>query len=850
MSDISPIALQLILSGQDQVKQGLKDTAGGLKDVTTAAQETAQQLRNAINVGGAEAWSPAISALKQLQAEEKAAAQAAKDLATAEKQSARDFAQAEKEKAQLAKDFAQQQVAAQKLIMDADKQAAQAKVFAAQQAQTAQQKMMSNLATLRMAGMELTMVGAGGLMLDRKLEETAKNVDGVEQRLRSLLQVQGRAGDAPGIEAKITQTTEEGHFASSNEIRNATVLLASYSMETEHIKTLLPDVARQARTMGLSLDEVANQFGKAYGSGNVGMLRRAGVALTNTEIEAVKAAYGISQANGQMEFMKAVTAAVERNSVALGDSLTDAQKAANDLAREGEKAMTAMGEGAQEARREVGGVEAALLHVLNVSPGVERAAGYLNFFSSTALTAAGSVLTISSQAAITLAALDNMGITGVAALTAIKTAALGVLGPLLAVAGGVMLGSTIANSEGWKRITQKGEFDAVWKHLNEVNADKNASKDFKARTFAEGIDKFEAAGLQSDADEVRKQYKAVTGQDYVKSNPQTDALKAQIAQLQGGAGAGGGAAPGGASVSSAESGDDVEAIEDELHRNPNLTATQKKALHARLYDARKAQKAERAEQKEEKEQNHENDAASLAAAKLKGQEEKADTEVMIHRLHEAMRQRKREEEDSTERQIRAYEDAHKKVHDGDLNNTHTLLALLKSGFSFGQIETARKVEEAAKKEARKNGQADETEKSRHIEDLRKASRRKIEDEEVAERDAEQSLRAGSRNAAAALIAGAESNSSNPLTRIKGHIAALRDHVENVVGPIVNPYGSPALAAAGGAQPHLQVQGQRDLGNGKAVLEVIVDMTQSIANAQRQHSHNQARSLRNRPGWGG
>ena len=538
----------------------------------------------------------------------------------------------------------------------------------------------ANLSAVRNAGVAISAVGVGGMMLEQKMIDASVAAYGVEKRLESILRVQGRLNAAPALEAKINQTTEEGHFAKPDEIRNATVLLASYSMQTEHIKTLLPDVARQARTMGLSLDEVANQFGKAYGSGNVGMLRRAGVALTATEIAGVKAAYGISQANGQMEFMKAVTAAVERNSVALGDSLSRTQTAANDMAREGNVAMKQMGVGAGEAQSEVYGVLVAILKVTNASPGLEHAAGYLGYFVSGGMTAVGALMSVGSQIALLSLSMSAAGVTAGSMWTTMTAGAVtagaaiwAAMAPVLAVVAAIAAVAIVAAAAMYAldKVVHGSEDKALSDNIaaGEGKDDESLAllNKMRAKHGLPPISKAES-GVSAGSDD---------GSDMTP-----DGLKSQLTNAMSLAKSPSAmpSATGAAGTSVATGGEsDIEGLEDQV------------AEHKKGFDANSASNRLRLTRRAERHEK-EGQRALAKADREKLKEQKAADRDAKKAQHEAAREQKLQSRDNlaitkaenqanTEDQIANLEEQLEKAHDGKNAAAVRSLTL--------QIETAR-----------------------------------------------------------------------------------------------------------------------------------------------------------------
>ncbi len=301
------------------------------------------------------------------------------------------------------------------------------------------------LEKVRNTGLAMSAIGAGGLALSSKLIEVSEEGRAVSQRLESILNQQGRLQDMSAIDSAVQDVTVRGHFDDDDQIRDSAVKLASFSVQTKHMGELMEDSARQARTMGTDISQVAEQLGKAYDTGNVSMLKKSGVTIDQADIDRIKEAYAVSKELGQAEFMKTIGSAIKRNTVALEDSLTATQAAANDAARALDDAMTNMGTGAAEAKQQMQGLVAQLLVAANANPELEKTMGYILGWGSAGLTATGGVVTLIGQVGLASAGLKAMGFSGNLSFAAMKAGALSTAGamlPLLAYA--LLIGIIIA----------------------------------------------------------------------------------------------------------------------------------------------------------------------------------------------------------------------------------------------------------------------------------------------------------------------------------------------------------------------------------------------------------------------
>lgn len=274
------------------------------------------------------------------------------------------------------------------------------------------------LEKIRNVGATMTLIGGSGLAISQAFINAHKEGDGLEARLESILKTQGRLGDLEGINNVVGDVTSMGHFDDDDSIREAALHLASFSVQTQDLEKLIPRVARQVRTGFGDMASVADGMGKAYSNLDLAPLARSGLVFTDAEKAALDYAKSLGEVQGRAAFVDIVTQAVDRNTVELGDSLTETEMAANDLANAMDGAMTNMGQGAGAAQAQVNNVLASVVNLCNSAPALESAAGYLGYFGSFGLTAVGSLLTVTSQLGMTAMAAKSMGITSVASFRA------------------------------------------------------------------------------------------------------------------------------------------------------------------------------------------------------------------------------------------------------------------------------------------------------------------------------------------------------------------------------------------------------------------------------------------------
>lgn len=307
---------------------------------------------------------------------------------------------------------------------------------------------------LRDFGAKLAGAGAAGLVMSQSLINIAEEGNAVEAKLEAVLSAQNRLNDLQSINEGIGEIAVRGHFDDDDALRNATVLMANWEVQTKDMIPLLEAAGRQAQTTGQDVEGMANAFGKAVATGNYQGLKKTAVSFSEVEIASIKAGYAISQQAGQMALVNSITAAVARTTGELGASLTDAQKAANDAARAGDDLATALGTGASAAKANVDNLLASVLSVAGANQEAAQTAGGLLYVGSAAATAGGTVLALAGQVGMVVAGMSAAGVTGTAAMAAITAAAGTALAAMTALAtsmagiaaAGIALGAVLYNN--------------------------------------------------------------------------------------------------------------------------------------------------------------------------------------------------------------------------------------------------------------------------------------------------------------------------------------------------------------------------------------------------------------------
>jgi hypothetical protein len=253
---------------------------------------------------------------------------------------------------------------------------------------------------VRNVGAGMALAGAGGLALSKTFADAAAQGEGMEARLESILKQQQRMGDLDGLNKSIADVTVRGHFDDDDSIRDATVKLLSFNTQTKDTGELLELAARQARTMGSDVGSVAEALGKAYNTGSVGVLKKSGVTIDDSQIEKIKAAYAISKEIGQQTFMDTLGPAIKASTASIEDSLSKQQQAINDGKRAYDDFATAVGVGSQTAEGQMRNMTASVLGMVSQNPKLAAGAGYLLAWGSAGLTAAGGLISAGAQLVI------------------------------------------------------------------------------------------------------------------------------------------------------------------------------------------------------------------------------------------------------------------------------------------------------------------------------------------------------------------------------------------------------------------------------------------------------------------
>lgn len=281
-------------------------------------------------------------------------------------------------------------------------------------------------------------IGAAGLALSSSMIEAGSETANTNAALESLLKKQNRLQDMGTIMAEIGKTRDLGHFEGTGELQTATLHLARAQIATKDLTTLMPYLARAARTSGAEMEEMADTLGESFKGLDLGGLEEMGLFFSEADVAAVEAAKGISEAAGQQKFLELFTREADKAFVGLEDSITGAQAAANDYHNAVNTAMSNTGAGAADARAHVQRLGASVLGVVNEASGLQYGAGYIWELGSEAASAIGGLVAFGAQALASAANLRIMQLASLQSAAAAGTAgAASVAGGAGAAAGSV-----------------------------------------------------------------------------------------------------------------------------------------------------------------------------------------------------------------------------------------------------------------------------------------------------------------------------------------------------------------------------------------------------------------------------
>ncbi len=175
----------------------------------------------------------------------------------------------------------------------------------------------------------------------------------VDNRLVSLATSQGMTTEtARSLNMASEDLARKTGFMDDN-IKQAAVTLMNWQVPAKDILNLLPLLARQALTTGSSIEDISNAVGKAFSSGNVGMLKRSRISIddaTTAWFKAKMATLDWSDASQVAAFrakvIEGAMKGIDATAVPLGSNLNTLEGRSRVLGARWDMLQEKMGEGA------------------------------------------------------------------------------------------------------------------------------------------------------------------------------------------------------------------------------------------------------------------------------------------------------------------------------------------------------------------------------------------------------------------------------------------------------------------------------------------------------------------------
>ena len=229
------------------------------------------------------------------------------------------------------------------------------------------------LGQVRNVGIGIAAVGTAGVMVSRNLEGAAEEDIRHRLQMEEMLQKRGQGDKIEQANQFVAKISYDAALPDDEPVKVATAQMLSFGMTLEQIEAAMPGLIGQSRLMGTSIESVGQQFGKSFASGNVGMLKRAGVTLSEHDVDYVKEAS--TEAEKQSRLFEVVQKSLQQYALSMTGGMNAAQISINHAALEMDAFTTNVGQGAQDAHALLETMVSPLIHITNASPGLQRAAG-------------------------------------------------------------------------------------------------------------------------------------------------------------------------------------------------------------------------------------------------------------------------------------------------------------------------------------------------------------------------------------------------------------------------------------------------------------------------------------------
>lgn len=126
--------------------------------------------------------------------------------------------------------------------------------------------------------------------MSREWVSQYKNAEQTDVSLKSLAENRGFSSEATESIVKMSEALMMKTGFSEDVIKKEAVAMMNFGMSAEQVNKMMPMLARQAMTLQRPLEGMGFQMGRAFGSGNLGQLMRAGVTIDDASKVAWKAA--------------------------------------------------------------------------------------------------------------------------------------------------------------------------------------------------------------------------------------------------------------------------------------------------------------------------------------------------------------------------------------------------------------------------------------------------------------------------------------------------------------------------------------------------------------------------------
>jgi hypothetical protein len=193
-------------------------------------------------------------------------------------------------------------------------------------------------------------------------------------KLEAMLNQRGYGNSLPALQ-KMANEVSKLSGIDDDDIAQAGAGLLGFGLNAKQVAEVMPNLVAQAQLYNQSLDGVAMTFGKSFASGNAGALKKAGVTLSQADMDAIKAKKSISEAAGQLELFNRVQESMRQYAPHLGAGMSKAQLARLYAQNQGGNVFEGIGQAAGRTRAGWQSRLTPLAERVAASPGLTNALG-------------------------------------------------------------------------------------------------------------------------------------------------------------------------------------------------------------------------------------------------------------------------------------------------------------------------------------------------------------------------------------------------------------------------------------------------------------------------------------------